>query len=53
MESWSDRFIEFASKSYDTVKEKITKGVDKLKDPEFQDEVKLKMSNAFKKTKQV
>ena len=53
MESWSDRLIEFASNSFDTVKEKISNGVDKIKDPEFQEEVKQKMSNAFIKTKEV
>ena len=53
MESWSDRLIQFASNGYEYTKEKISAGIEKVKDPEFQNNVKEKLSNAMTKTKEV
>ena len=53
MESWSQRMIQYASNGYEYTKEKVSNGVEKLKDPEFQNKVKEKVGNAVKKTKEV
>ena len=53
MESWSSRLIEYASNGYEYTKQKVSDGVQKIKDPEFQNQVKEKLSNAVTKTKQV
>ena len=53
MESWSKRLIEFASNGYEFTKDSIKSGIEKVKDPEFQNSVKEKVKNAATKTKEV
>ena len=45
--------LQYASNGYNYTKEKVKQGVDKLKDPEFQNSVKEKVSDAVSKTKEV
>ena len=53
MESWSQRLIQYASNGYEYTKEAVSKGVEKIKDPEFQNDIKEKVGNAVNKTKEV
>ena len=53
MESWTDKLTRYASIGYSKTKDVVNKGIEKVKDPEFQHSVKQGISNFATKAKEV